>query len=75
MEVNPRPRINPPSYGHPLFKMSILYNGKKKACSKTGTALTGYEHVEECREIHITLHKTQVQANQRTQQKTKYAEH
>ena len=48
---------------------------KKIASSTNGAGLTGCHQVKNAnRYIFITLHKTQVQKDQRSQQKTKHSE-
>ena len=46
---------------------------KKKTSSTNGAGLTGYLYAEECNSsIFITLHKTQVQMDQRPRHKTRH---
>lgn len=49
---------------------------EKKASSTKGAGQAGCQHAAECKFIHtITLHKTQVQVNQRPQHNNRYTEH
>ena len=58
-----------------LTKMLKIYNGQKKASSTNGAGINECQHVEnEKRSISIPMHKTQIQMNQRPQQKTTYTE-
>jgi hypothetical protein len=56
-----------------LTKKLRLYNGKKKTSSINGAGLTGCLPVKNANgSIVITLHKTQVQVDQRPEHKTGY---
>ena len=48
---------------------------KKEASSTNGSGITGCQYIEDTnKSISITLHKTQVQVDQRTQHKSSYTE-
>lgn len=50
------PDINPHTYKHLIWrKEAKLYNGEK-SFTTNGTDITGCQHAEECKEIHMYPH-------------------
>jgi hypothetical protein len=52
----------------------LIFEQKIKVFSTNDASLTVCLHGEECKYIYITLHKTQVQVDQRPQHKIGYTE-
>lgn len=76
MELNQRFRHIPHTYGHMIFDKEARYiQWKKENLLNKGASLTRCgKWKNPNRSVSIALHKTQVQVNQRPQQKTRYTE-
>ena len=76
MQLNQGPRNEITSVRIPDFwqkKNPKPYNGKKKASSTNGTGVSGGLHVKNDNRLKlITLHKTQVQVDQGSQQNMRH---
>lgn len=69
------PDVSSNTYRHLAFDKTKIHSGGKTESSTNGAGQTGWQQVEDCKQIRIYfLHKIQLQLNQEPQLKTIYPE-